>query len=49
MKGGLGVLPQKMYDKITTKSCNSRHIWWVHVYIDVMSQQEEWTVHFHGF
>ena len=26
-RGGLGVLPQKNFKKIGTKSCNSKHFW----------------------
>ena len=29
-KGGLGVLPQKIFIRISTKSCNSRQFWRVH-------------------
>ena len=29
-KGGLGVLPQKIFIRISTKSCNSRQFWRAH-------------------
>ena len=54
-KGGLGVLPQENFIRISTKSCNSRQYWRVHylgyyatIRVDTAHFETDWYIETHA-